>query len=94
VCSSDLERLLGKAGLYTSRPLMESDDMIQLLNAVRGGLGYFAAFGPLARDFGKMDGIRRLPFVDPLPPIEIRQAVREDVEDDPVISSLAEYLFR
>lgn len=89
-----IERALSKAGLACDWPAMESDDVFQLLNAVRGGLGYFAAFGPLARDFGKMDGIRRLPFVDPLPPIEIRQSVREEVADDPVVSSLAEYLFR
>lgn len=89
-----IERALRKAGLDSNWPAMESDDVFQLLNAVRGGLGYFAAFGPLARDFGKMDGIRRLPFVDPLPPVEIRQAVREEMMDDPVVSSLAEYLFR
>jgi hypothetical protein len=41
-----------------------------------------------------MPGIRRLPLVDPLPPVEVRQAVREDVRNDPVVSSLAEYLFR
>jgi DNA-binding transcriptional LysR family regulator len=75
-------------------PALETDNLFDIMKAVRNGAGYFAAFGPLARDFGKMEGIRRLPFVDFLPPVEVRQAVRADAREDPVVASLAEYLFR
>jgi DNA-binding transcriptional LysR family regulator len=89
-----LDNAMIRGGVDLWHPALETDNLYDIMTAVRDGAGYFAAFGPLARDFGKMPGIRRLPLVDPLPPVEVRQAVREDVRDDPVISSLAEYLFR
>ncbi|QUT06993.1 LysR family transcriptional regulator [Sphingobium phenoxybenzoativorans] len=89
-----LDNAMIRGGVDLWHPALETDNLYDIMTAVRDGAGYFAAFGPLARDFGKMPGIRRLPLVDPLPPVEVRQAVREDMRDDPVISSLAEYLFR
>jgi DNA-binding transcriptional LysR family regulator len=89
-----LDNAMLRGGIDLWQPAMETDNLISIMTAVRDGAGYFIAFGPMARDFGKMEGIKRLPFVDPLPPIEVRQAVREDVRDDPVVASLAEYLFR
>lgn len=89
-----MERALGKIGLDLSAPAMESDNLFDIMLAVRSGFGYFAAFGSLARDFGKMSGIKRLPVIEPLPPVEVRQATRPDRRDDPVVASLAEYLLR
>lgn len=89
-----LDNAMRRGGIDLWQPAMETDNLFDIMTAVREGAGYFAAFGPLARDFGKMDGIKRLPFVDPLPPIEVRQVVREEMRDDPVVASLAEYLFR
>lgn len=89
-----LDNAMRRSGVDLWQPALETDDLMEIMAAVRMGLGYFAAFGPLARDFGRMEGIRRLPIVDPLPPVEVRQAVREEIRDDPVVASLAEYLFR
>jgi DNA-binding transcriptional LysR family regulator len=89
-----LDNAMQRAGMDLWEPALETDNLFDIMKAVRNGAGYFAAFGPLARDFGKMEGIRRLPFVDFLPPVEVRQAVRADAREDPVVASLAEYLFR
>lgn len=90
-----VEQALGKAGLSPAvAPALESDNLFEIMTAVRDGAGYFAAFGPLAQDFGRMAGIRRVRLIDPLPPIEIRQAVNPAMVEDPVVQALAEYLFR
>jgi DNA-binding transcriptional LysR family regulator len=87
-------RALAMAGVAVTDPVLESDNLYEIMMAVRAGAGYFAAFGSLARDFGRMSGIRRLPVSPPLPPVEIRQAVRPAMRTDPVVAALAEYLFR
>lgn len=89
-----VEQALVKAGLTPRAPALESDNLLDVVSAVRDGAGYFAGFGPLARDFGRMPGVRRVPLADPLPAVEVRQAVRAAVADDPIVSTLAEYLFR
>ncbi|MDF0542176.1 LysR substrate-binding domain-containing protein [Sphingobium sp. H39-3-25] len=88
------DRALTMAGVTIADPVLESDNLYDVMMAVREGAGYFATFGSLARDFGRMFGIRRLPVARPLPPVEIRQAVRREMRDDPLVSALAEYLFR
>lgn len=89
-----VEQALEKAGLPQRAPALESDNLFDIMTAVREGAGYFAAFGPLARDFGRMPGIRRVPLATSLPQVEVRQAVRAAMADDPVVSTLAEYLCR
>lgn len=89
-----VEQALEKAGLPQRAPALESDNLFDIMTAVREGAGYFAAFGPLARDFGRMPGIKRVPLATSLPQIEVRQAVRAAMADDPVVSTLAEYLCR
>ena len=89
-----IDEALAQAGIVTAAAALETDNLFDIMTALREGVGYFAAFGPLARDIGRMEGIRRLPFVQPLPQIDLRQAVRADMRDDPVVASLAEYLFR
>lgn len=75
-------------------PAMESDNMFDILTALRNGAGCFAAFGTLARDLGRMGGIRRLPLDRPLPTVQVRQAKRADAADFPAVDALADYLFR
>lgn len=89
-----IEQGLRQAGIGTGRQLLQTDNLLDILQAVRGGSGYFAAFGPLARDFARMEGVRRLPIARPLPQIALYQIVRPGGEDDPIVASLAEYLFR
>ena len=89
-----IEQGLRRAGIEAGRPLVETDNMLDILEAVRDGRGYFAAFGPLARDFARMEGIRRLPLARPLPQVGLYQIVRPGGEDDPIVTALAEYLFR
>ncbi|MEA3390527.1 MAG: LysR family transcriptional regulator [Pseudomonadota bacterium] len=74
-------------------PALESDNMTDILAALRGGAGCFAAFGPLARDLGRMSGIRRLALDMPLPAIDVRQAVGPRAADKPAAGALAEFLF-
>lgn len=89
-----VEQALETAGLPQRTPALESDNLFDIMTAVREGAGYFAAFGPLARDFGRMPGIKRVPLATSLPQVEVRQAVRPAMADDPVVSTLAEYLCR
>jgi DNA-binding transcriptional LysR family regulator len=73
--------------------VVESDNMTDILTALRAGRGLFAAFGPLARDVGRMTGVRRLALDVPLPSIEIRQAVGATAVDKPAVEALADFLF-
>lgn len=88
------ERALAEAGLVVGVPEVETDNLYQIMQYVESNSAYFAAFGPMARDFGRMSGIRRLAFAQSLPQIEVRQAVRPDRSDDPAILALSEFLFR
>lgn len=88
------EAALARAGLDVSDAAFESDNLYDIMKAVRAGRGYFAAFGPVARDFGKTEGIARLAYAQGLPQVEVRQAVRPDMADNPEVSALAEFLFR
>jgi DNA-binding transcriptional LysR family regulator len=82
---------LGRA--YFAPAAIESDDMFAILSAMRNQTGLFAAFGTLARDIGRMQGIRRLALDMPLPSIEIRQAIGPDATEKPAVGALAEFLF-
>lgn len=87
-----VEQALGRAGLPPTRPALETDNLFEIMLAVRGGEGWFAAFGPLARDFGRMAGVGRIRLADPLPPVEVRQAIRAGADQGPV-AALAQFLF-
>ncbi|MET0370059.1 MAG: LysR family transcriptional regulator [Sphingobium sp.] len=84
---------LARAGIDPVRPVLESDNMFDILAALRAGDGCFPAFGPLARDLGRMDGIRRLALDRPLPAIGIWQAVRPEAEGSVAVGALADFLF-
>lgn len=84
---------LARGGIMASAPLLETDNMVDILTALRMGEGIFPAFGPLARDLGRMGGIRRVTLERPLPSIGIWQAVREAAKGRLAVGALAEFLF-
>lgn len=88
------EEALAQGGLETGEPALETDDLYAILKYVESNPAYFAAFGPSARDFGRMGGITRLAYAQGLPQIQVRQAVRPERLDDPAILALSEFLFR
>jgi DNA-binding transcriptional LysR family regulator len=88
-----IEAALVRGRADTGPVALESDNMFAILAALREGTGIFAAFGPLARDLGRMDGIRRLALDMPLPAVEIRQALGPHAAETPAVEALAEFLF-
>ncbi|WP_420145675.1 LysR family transcriptional regulator [Sphingobium sp.] len=88
-----IEAALAKGRFRNAMPLLESDNMFEIIAALRDGAGCFAAFGTLARDIGRMSGIQRLALDMPLPAIEIRQAIAPRSADKPAVEALAEFLF-
>lgn len=84
------EALAGN-GVRLGDPVLETDNLFDIMTILREGAGCFAAFGPLARDLGRMAGIKRIALERPLPTIEVRQAVRP--QGSPAAAALAEFLF-
>lgn len=88
-----IEEALERGRARLGPVVMESDDMFAVMAALREGAGLFPAFGALARDLGRMDGIGRVRLDMPLPPIEIRQATSPRAAETPAVEALAEFLF-
>ena len=88
------ESALEASGLVMPPPELETDDLYRIMNMLKNTDACFAAFGPMARDFGKMGGIARLAYASGLPQIQVRQAIRPALAEDPAIMALAEFLFR
>ena len=95
----NLSRVLAEQALAESGPLMpapelETDDLYRLMRHVQQGTACFPAFGAMAKDFGRMKGIARLAYASGLPQIQVRQAIRPALAQDPAVQALAEFLFR
>lgn len=88
-----IDEALARDGVSTGAPVIETDNMFDIMTILREGAGCFAAFGPLARDLGRMSGIRRLALERPLPAIEVRQAIAPQGSENSAAVALAEYLF-
>lgn len=88
-----IDEALARDGVSTGAPVIETDNMFDIMTILREGAGCFAAFGPLARDLGRMSGIRRLALERPLPAIEVRQAIAPQGSENSAAAALAEYLF-
>ncbi len=88
------QRALAQSGLETGAPVAETDNLYEIMKYIEANNAYFATFGPTARDFGKMSGIRRLAYAQALPQVQVHQAVRPALKDDPAVLALAEFLFR
>ena len=88
-----IDAALAKGRVRALPALLESDNMFEIIAALRDGAGCFAAFGTLARDLGRIGGIGRLALDMPLPAIEVRQAVAPRAAEKPAVEALAEFLF-
>ncbi|WP_150294967.1 LysR family transcriptional regulator [Sphingobium estronivorans] len=86
-----IDEALAGGGIQLGDPVLETDNLFDIMTILREGAGCFAAFGPLARDLGRMAGIRRVALERPLPTIEVRQAVNP--QSPAAAAALAEFLF-
>ncbi len=85
-----VDACLSGAGLGAMPVALETDDYGQLAERARDGAGVLPLFGAAAARIGSAPGLRRLPFVDPIPAIEVRRVVHPDaVEDDEVQALIA-----
>ncbi len=91
---SHAEEALARCGLDVGPAILETDNLYEIMKQVQNHPCYFATFGSMARDFGKMPGITRLNFAQGLPQVQVRQAVRPALSNDPALLALAEFLFR
>ncbi|WHO38314.1 LysR family transcriptional regulator [Sphingobium sp. AP49] len=88
-----IDAALARGGARLGPVVLETDNMFDIITTLREGAGCFAAFGPMARDLGRMSGIRRLSLDVPLPAIEVRQTVNERSLSRPGVQALADFLF-
>ena len=88
------EEALARCGLRVGPAVLETDNLYEIMKYMQQHPCYFATFGSMARDFGKMPGITRLGFAQGLPQVQVRQAVRPDLRNDSALLALAEFLFR
>ncbi|WP_375196295.1 LysR family transcriptional regulator [Sphingobium sp.] len=86
-----IDEALRRGGIILGAPVLETDNLFDIMTILREGAGCFAAFGPLARDLGRMSGIKRIALERPLPAVEVRQAVHP--KGKPAAEALAEFLF-
>lgn len=85
-----LEACFSEAGLGGLPYLFESDDHAQLVDRARTGAGVLPLFGAAAQRIGASSGLKRLPYVEPIPAIEVRRVVHPSlVEDDEVQALIA-----
>lgn len=86
-----VDQAMAQRGIRLGDPVLETDNLFDIMTILREGAGCFAAFGPLARDLGRMAGIRRIALERPLPTVEIRQAIHPRAPAP--AAALAEFLF-
>jgi len=83
-----LDACLSGAGLGAMPVALETDDYGQLADRAREGAGVLPLFGAAAARIGASAGLKRLPFVDPIPAIEVRRIVHPAVAEDDEIQAL------
>lgn len=88
------EQALSESGLDMPAPELETDDLYAIMKHLKMSEACFPAFGPMARDIGKMREIERLAYASGLPQVQVRQAIRPALANDPAVQALAEFLFR
>lgn len=84
-----VDACLSGAGLGAMPVAVETDDYGQLAERAREGAGVLPLFGAAAARIGASAGLRRLPFVDPIPAIEVRRVVHPGAADDDEVQALA-----
>jgi DNA-binding transcriptional LysR family regulator len=83
-----VEGCLSGAGLGAMTITVETDDYGQLAERAREGAGVLPLFGAAAARIGASPGLKRLPFVDPIPAIEVRRVVHPNAVDDDEVQAL------
>ncbi|MBO9575154.1 MAG: LysR family transcriptional regulator [Sphingobium sp.] len=83
-----VEACLSAAGLGAMQFELETDDYGQLAERTREGAGVLPLFGAAAARIGATPGLKRLPFVDPIPAIEVRRVVHPDFTNDDEVQAL------
>ncbi|MBN8832203.1 MAG: LysR family transcriptional regulator [Sphingomonadales bacterium] len=83
-----LEACLIEAGLGSLPFIVESDDYGQLVAQARAGAGVLPLFGAAAARIGASSGLRRLPYADPIPAIEVRRVVHPSLLEDDEVQAL------
>jgi molybdate transport repressor ModE-like protein len=83
-----VEACFAEAGLGAMPFLVESDDYGQLVERAREGEGVLPLFGSAAARIGATSGLKRLPYVDPIPAIEVRRVVHPSLAEDDEIQAL------
>ena len=83
-----VESCLSNAGLGAMSIAAETDDYGQLADRARENIGVLPLFGAAAARIGSSPGLKRLPYVDPIPAIEVRRVLHPGVEDDDVVQAL------
>ncbi len=84
-----VDACLSGAGLGAMPTALETDDYGQLAERAREGGGILPLFGAAAARIGASPGLKRLPFVDPIPAIEVRRVVHGDFAEDDEVQALA-----
>jgi molybdate transport repressor ModE-like protein len=83
-----IEACFAQAGLGALPFLIESDDYGHLVEQARAGTGILPLFGPAAARIGASAGLVRLPYVDPIPAIEVRRVVHPSLAEDDEVQAL------
>ena len=83
-----VDACLSGAGLGAMPVAVETDDYGQLAERTREGAGVLPLFGAAAARIGASAGLKRLPFVDPIPAIEVRRVVHPSAADDDEVQAL------
>lgn len=83
-----VEACLSGAGLGAMPIAVETDDYGQLAERARDGAGILPLFGAAAARIGAVPGLKRLPFVDPIPAIEVRRTLHPNIAEDDEIQAL------
>jgi molybdate transport repressor ModE-like protein len=83
-----VDACLSGAGLGAMPVALETDDYGQLAERAREGAGVLPLFGAAAARIGASVGLKRLPFVDPIPAIEVRRVVHPNAADDDEVQAL------
>ncbi|MBN8818208.1 MAG: LysR family transcriptional regulator [Sphingomonas sp.] len=83
-----LDACLAEAGLGGLPFALASDDYPELVDQARRGAGILPLFGAAAARIGTTAGLKRLPYVDPIPAIDVRRVVHPSLESDDEVQAL------
>ncbi len=83
-----LEACLAEGGLGNLPFIVESDDYRLLVEHAQEGQGILPLFGPAAARIGASSGLKRLPYIDPIPAIEVRRVIHPSLAEDDEVQAL------